>query len=158
MISVFDITLLSIVGLFAVRGLIRGVIKEFFTLLNFIIALLATVLYNDAFISFLQEHLGEQKWLPSVSFALCFFGILLVLTIIESIIYRFMQTSIKGEVSGIMGFILGIIEGAIFSSVIIWLLSHQSFFDHNVIFEGSIFTPLLVKLNPLLNQLRELVP
>ncbi|WP_079708317.1 CvpA family protein [Paraliobacillus ryukyuensis] len=121
--------LLAILLLGILRGLKRGFILQVFHLIGFIVAFIVAALYYDK----LSEHL--PMWIPypelpegeswavfldtlpleaafynAIAFAILFFGVKIILSIISSMLDFVAELPILHSVNGILGAILGFIE------------------------------------------------
>ncbi|GAA5416286.1 hypothetical protein Pryu01_01320 [Paraliobacillus ryukyuensis] len=121
--------LLAILLLGILRGLKRGFILQVFHLIGFIVAFIVAALYYDK----LSEHL--PMWIPypelpegeswavfldtlpleaafynAIAFAILFFGVKIILSIISSMLDFVAELPILHSVNGILGAVLGFIE------------------------------------------------
>lgn len=122
--NVIDILVAVIVGLSAVRGLLRGLSRELADLLRLTgSVLLAYFLYRPA-----AGIIGNYTRLAGpassiVAFILILIAAFLILTLIHYLLSKFMEFAFKGPVERIGGFVSGTVKGAVFAGIILFLIS-----------------------------------
>lgn len=107
-----DIVILLILGIFAVRGFFRGIIKEFFLLIEMIVL----VIFVFYFVTPLQIIISES--VTPVNFITALIvgavGIILILTLLRILFTKIIRTLNLSIIDRALGFISGIFLGLIF--------------------------------------------
>lgn len=122
--STTDIIILLILGIFAIRGFFRGIIKEFFLLAQMI----ALVIFIFYFVTPLQITISET--ITPVNFITALIvgvlGIILITAIIQLFFTKIIKTLNLSIVDRALGFISGIFLGLIFCFLSIQTLLYLS--------------------------------
>lgn len=118
--STTDIIILIVIGLFAIRGFFRGIIREFFLLLE----MLALVIFVFYFVTPLQILISESVTTVNFMTALIVgvLGIILILTILRALFTKIIRTLNLSLIDRSLGFIAGIFLGLLFSFLTIQVL------------------------------------
>jgi len=129
--NILDIVVLAIVALSALRGLLRGLSRELADLIRVIGALLLAYFFYHPVAALIFEHTRLTELAAAlVGFILVLIVSFLLLTIIHYILSKFMEFAFKGPIEKIGGFLSGMIKGAIFASLLVFL---TSFWPHDAV-------------------------
>lgn len=173
MISVLIIGLLL---LGVLRGLKRGFILQVFHLVGFVVAFIVAALYYDQ----LADHLNmwipypnlpeEETWavfldsLPlesafynAVAFAIIFFGVKIILSIISSMLDFVAELPVLHSINGLLGGILGFIESYVVLFVLLYIAALLPLGTVQQAIEHSSVAQFMIEHTPLLSaQLKSL--
>lgn len=157
--SIFDISLLVILGGFALNGLLKGLIRILGNFVGLLFGAYIASHYYLLFFDWWKDWSWCQKWVADhisagkvISFIILFvlvgrlFGLLVI--IIEKI-FKFIAI-IPGSrfINNILGAILGFFEGALFLGLIIYVISRYAiignYFGDQL--TSSTVAPLLIKI------------
>ena len=150
-ISILDLMLIIITILFGFRSLFKGAVKSIFSFLGISAAYLAASLYYQPIAQRLSGFLGRPLWLNIAGFSLIFLVVLILFVIIETSLLRmFTPPNPQRDVAGLLAFIIGLLEGFLFCSVILWILQSPELPNSKTFLQNSIFAPYYLNYNPLL--------
>lgn len=148
--SVIDIVLLIIIGVFAVKGLFKGLIAEVFGILGLILGyVLSFQIYTP--IGKIIESFGvNSKVASSTAFVLSFLLIYIGIFFLGKILSKFFKTIKLGWADKTFGFMFGGAKAAVIISIILSLL--VSFVPSNTSFtkqlKSSFVSKNLLMLTP----------
>lgn len=111
-LTVFDWIVISIVGLSGILALFRGFIREVLSLMTWLIAAFVTVNYFDDVKVMLEPHIPQKMLLLGISTVGLFIVVLVIFSIINALIMRFLQTG--GDISildSALGMVFGVARG-----------------------------------------------
>jgi membrane protein required for colicin V production len=131
-LSYIDIALVIIVILGTVKGYKEGFLMELFSLLGIILGILSGFKLMGIALIYLSSKFNiDEKVLPYIAFAVIFFAILLVVTLLGRSLKLYIDKSFLGRVDQAAGALLGLFKTAFLLSVAIWLLDslHYQFPD-----------------------------
>jgi membrane protein required for colicin V production len=157
----FDGIILLLLGLFAVRGLIKGIILEVLTLLGVITAYFIATRE----MSTLATGIGKGIELPpatltTLSFTIIFVVVFILVRLIAGAISKLIKKSPVGWLDRGGGFCLGMLKGTIIASLIAILVS---LFPLSGIWKSKqdqslLFKPILVVAPAIFNTVRKIFP
>ena len=103
------------------KGLTKGIVKELATLIALIAGIYGAVHFADNIHPFLKEHFSiESSFVPIVSFAITFIGIVLVIRLIGFIADKIIKAVALGFISRLLGGVFGLMKTAfILSSLLL---------------------------------------
>lgn len=112
-LTVFDWGVIVIIGLSALLALFRGFIREVLSLATWIIAATVTIGYFEPVTEMLHpEHIGNKLIASGAATFGLFIGTLLVLTILSSVLIRFLQSGNElSMLDSLMGMAFGVLRG-----------------------------------------------
>lgn len=114
-----DIILLAVIGLFLIRGLARGFVKEVFALGSMVIGFYAASnlhQYLDPHLAIYMDNSGAVK---ALSFVIIFAAIILVSWGISKLIREFLEVTLLAWVDRGAGAVFGMLEGLIICTLLI---------------------------------------
>ena len=141
--TVVDWVFSLIIILFAVGGIIKGFIDNVFGKLAFVAGILLGYLYYKDIAKGLLKDIKIPIAANIIAFLLIFVVVFLVIKIIQMIVARVFQWSILKSLDRTLGFIFGLVEGAVIVCLIIFLLTAQPFVNINPIFEDSFYVNIV---------------
>ncbi len=150
-ISILDLLLVIVTVFFGFRSVYKGAIKALFSFLGISASYLTASLYYKIVSDKLVSLLGSPPWINLAGFSALFLGVLLVFAILEAtILSLFIPNNSGKEVAGLLSFVMGLLEGFLLCSVILWVLENRNLPNSKAIFQNSIFASYYLNYNPLL--------
>jgi len=105
------------------KGFSKGLIFEAATLIAFGLAVWGAVKFHDFLSSWMSDSLGwTSKYLPLISFAVIFIGVILIVIGIAKLLEKFVKAVSLGFVNKLGGAIFGILKFGLILSMIIFFL------------------------------------
>ncbi|MEM9424224.1 MAG: CvpA family protein [Spirochaetota bacterium] len=150
-ISIVDLLLIIVTVFFGFRSLFKGAIKSIFSFLGISASYLAASLYYKPMAEKLTGLLGSPPWLNLAGFSVLFLAVLLVFAILEgTLLQSFVPNAANKDMAGLLAFFMGLLEGFLLCSAILWVLQSRDLPNSKSIFQNSIFAPYYLNYNPLL--------
>jgi len=151
--NTIDVVILVFILFFTIRGLFRGFILEFSTLIGLIVGYLAGITY----LGFLSNLL--QTWMPSVpvsilniiSFSVIFITINILLKIAANLITKTLKFAMLGWLNRLLGALFGLTKSVLILSILVFLISlipWSGDLFSNTGAEESVLFPMLEFLGP----------
>ncbi len=122
MMNSFDILIAVITGFCMVRGLFRGFIKEFFSIIGVFAGFFAATRYYGSIASLISGEIINPAYLPLVAFMVVFTLIYLIISVLGVIIKYLLKITILGWVDRVFGAISGTLKGALIAAVLMLAL------------------------------------
>ncbi|MGA1862232.1 CvpA family protein [Deferribacter thermophilus] len=120
--GIIDIILLIIIGVFAIKGLIKGLIVEVFGILGLILGYLLAYQYYQ-FTAKIVAYLGFNKSVTeAVAFVITFIIIYTLIIIISIILKKFFKKIQLGWADRLGGFLFGFLKSSIILALILSFL------------------------------------
>lgn len=141
--TVVDWVFSLIILLFAVGGVIKGFIDNVFGKIAFVAGILLGYLFYKDIANGLLKDIKVPLAANVIAFLLIFVVVFLVIKIVQMIVARVFQWSILKSLDRTLGFIFGLVEGAVIVCLIIFLLTAQPFININPIFEDSFYVNIV---------------
>lgn len=111
--TVFDIILLSVVGVAAVGGFMRGLVQEVLSLAAWILAALAIRQLHTPLTEALLEYLPNETTTSILAFALLLLIPYAAMKVIANNVGQASRNSILGPIDRVLGFGFGALKGAL---------------------------------------------
>jgi membrane protein required for colicin V production len=106
------------------KGFTKGLIVEVATLVAFGLAVWGGIKFSDFLSGWLKNSFGwNSKYLPVISFAVIFIGILILVFALAKCIQRFVKAVALGFVNKLAGGIFGMLKFGLILSVLIFVLN-----------------------------------
>ncbi len=115
-----DILFFVIMAFAVYKGLSRGFIVAFCSVLGFIIGLAAALKLSTIIAAKLNEHTEATKWMPMLAFILVFVATAIVVNMIGKIVQKTFETAMLGWANRIAGVILYCLIYSIIFSIFIF--------------------------------------
>ena len=141
--TVIDWVFSLIILMFAISGVIKGFIDNVFGKIAFVAGILLGYLFYKDIANGLLKDIKVPLAANVIAFLLIFVVVFLVIKIIQMIVARVFQWSILKSLDRTLGFIFGLVEGAVIVCLIIFLLTAQPFININPIFEDSFYVNIV---------------
>lgn len=116
-----DYCLLGMVGFSALLGLLRGLLREVFSLVLWVGGGVLALRYNHALAAHLQAIIPQDTTRLAVSFALLYLGVLLLGGLVVSLLARLLSSSGLGGIDRLGGVLFGVARGAVIAAVLVTL-------------------------------------
>jgi membrane protein required for colicin V production len=147
-LAVIDIVFLVLACLLAIRGSIRGFIREFLSWPTLALGTLGAVFFYKNGARFLEgRFFPGMKLLPEIlAFAGIFVIIFLAFKILEKILVDIVEGINLGGADRALGAVFGLLEGTALTAVVLFVLAIQPLFDSAALLGSSAFANLLLPL------------
>jgi len=106
-----DIILICIVVLFTARGFFRGLVQEILSLMAFVLAIFLASNFDHLLQPHLILYIDSEITVGALSYALIFFGTLLIVWLITRLIRTMLEISLLGWLDRTAGGVFGLVEG-----------------------------------------------
>jgi len=116
-----DFCLIGLIGLSALIGLFRGLIREVFSLVIWGSAFWIGLHYNPMFAVYLEHAIPTTEARLVVSFLIIFIGILLLGGMLVFLIEKLVTITGLGGTDGLAGLLFGVARGALIVAVLVLL-------------------------------------
>lgn len=146
-VSIIDIIFILIIISCAIFCTIKGFIDELFGVGCPILSGVLGIFFNK-FLSVPLSKYIKQDWLCyTLSFAIIFITVFLILKIIQIIIKKIFDGSIFNSLDRVLGFIFGLLEGVAIVGIILYVINIQPWFlDLKELTSNSFFSRILSPL------------
>lgn len=146
-LTAFDIVLLIVIALLALRGAARGFTDEFFSKAAVICACIAALLFFRALAPLAFQLTGQAAFAPLIAFAAIFLAVYIVIKMVQGIVADILSSLSLASIDHVLGLCLGLVEGLLLAIVIAVFLVQQPFFNADSLLAESflleLFKPLL---------------
>ncbi|MDR2922925.1 MAG: CvpA family protein [Treponema sp.] len=145
-LAVIDIIFLVIIGIFALRCGLRGIVSELMSMAALVLGLLAAIFFFRKTAELIRgKFIPDVKALPEIiSFVAIFIAVFAIMKILETILKEIIIGIKLGGPDRFLGFFLGIAEGLVVVCLLLFLISVQPFVEPAVLLEGSLFADILM--------------
>lgn len=114
-----DIILLAVIGLFLIRGLARGFVKEVFALGSMVVGFLAASNLHQFLDPHLAIYMDNSGAVKALSFVIIFAAVILVSWGISKLIREFLEVTLLAWVDRGAGAVFGALEGLIICTLLV---------------------------------------
>jgi membrane protein required for colicin V production len=102
-----DIVFAVLIVIAIIKGFQKGLIVALFSIIAFVIGIAAALKLSVVVANYLQEHSSvSARWLPALSFAIVFLGVVLLVRLGARLIEKTFQMAMLGWVNRLGGIIL----------------------------------------------------
>lgn len=119
--TIFDYTVLGIMGFTILLGLMRGAIRELFSMLGWILAFYLAKTLNADVIHYLPEAIPTETIKVMAAFVLVFLLVLLLSSLLSILLTSLFKAAGLGGFNRLLGAFAGAIRGLLFVCVLIML-------------------------------------
>jgi membrane protein required for colicin V production len=106
------------------KGVSKGIIKELASLVALIIGIYGAVHFADSIQPYIKNSLSiESSFLPILSFAITFIGIVLVVRVIGFIVDKIIKLVALGFISRVLGGVFGVLKTAFIISALLLIVN-----------------------------------
>ena len=153
-----DVVYLVLMAIACFKGLRKGFIIAFFSVLGFIIGIAAALKLSAVVAVKLATHTGATKWLPAVSFILVFLAVAFLVSVVAKIIQKTFETVMLGWLNRLAGVVLYILLYSIIYSVFLFYAVQLHFINATTIGNSFVY-PYLQPLAPkIINSISSIIP
>jgi membrane protein required for colicin V production len=136
------------------KGFTKGIILEVASLLSLGLAIWVAIQFHNFLLVWMYDSLGwKSNYLPIVSFALLFIGVLVVVFVIAKLIEKVVESVALGFVNKLAGALFGMLKFGIIISLFIFILNaiekKYSFIPADMKNKSLLYQPLS-KIAPLI--------
>ncbi len=153
MLSLADIVIAVIVVVSAGLGLGRGLIREVLSLIAWVGAILVTIYYADTATAALAQYINEEPMRRMVAIALLFLPTLLILSVISSLLARFLLRHHADSHDQLLGLLFGALRGVVIVAIAV-LVGRATALTHEQWWHESTLIPrveaLIAQVSPYL--------
>lgn len=148
--SKFDIFIIIVAIVGAVRGYRRGFILSIFDIGALVAASFCGISLVDAIINWLKHRYTiDTELLPFIAFSIAFIAILIAVKLIGYWIKRTVDdTAFSGAFDGPLGGVIGVLKIMFWASLLFWLINSTHVMDLKKYTKESIFYSSVTKLAP----------
>jgi membrane protein required for colicin V production len=151
--TTLDIIFSLIILFAAIRGSIRGFVKEVGSTASLILGIAAAVLFSGTGSRFLSQYIGDSVWTQLIAFLIIFIVVYLVVKLFENALSSLVERINLEKLDHALGLFIGTAEGLFFVFIILFLLNLQPFFDPAPITQDSFFVRMMEPLLPYAEEL-----
>lgn len=122
LITQFDFIILSIIGISVIFGFFKGFVKSTISFCGLVIAVLLAIELSELFSSFFSKYVSSHSMAVVVSTIVLSILFLLIISIINGILFSFIEPICGGIIDRSFGLCFGFIRGCIYVSFAFYLL------------------------------------
>jgi len=141
--NLLDVIIIACMVFLIVRGIFRGFIREVGSLAGVILGIWLASLYQPQMTDFLKPFLPTGKFLPLISFALIFLGILVFCNVVGWLLKKLVKKIFLGWADRTLGAALAVLKGVIITYFAIVLLTFFVPSKSNIIAESRL-APIII--------------
>ncbi|RYY24075.1 MAG: CvpA family protein [Chitinophagaceae bacterium] len=132
-----DVILVALL-LFAIfKGLRKGFIVAIFSLIAFIVGLVAALKLSTVVAAYLDDSVNiSARWLPFLSFALVFLLVVLLVRLLAAAVESMVEMAMMGWANRIAGVMLYAVLYIVVFSVLLFFATQMNFFDEKTLEES----------------------
>ncbi|MBN2638661.1 MAG: CvpA family protein [Bacteroidales bacterium] len=128
-INILDIILIIPLLWFGYNGYKKGLVIEVASLAAFILGLYFAFYFSNFTANILREYFTiDEKYMAAISFIVTFIGVLFIVLAIGKLLEKVIDVLLLGFLNKFAGAVFGILKGALFLSIIIFVINY---FDPN---------------------------
>jgi membrane protein required for colicin V production len=117
-----DIAILAVIALLVIRGVMKGFIISFASLVALALGIYAAVHFSNYIEGILVENLSPSRtWLPILSFSITFLAVVILVMIIAKALEKIVNLAGMGIINHIFGGIFGLAKGILLVSVLLFI-------------------------------------
>lgn len=141
--TAFDYVILGIVLVSGLLGLLRGLLKEVFSLLAYLLSFLAAIWWGPALIPMLARYIDQAVLTVGLAYFLVFIISLLILGLLNKTIAALVDVTGLGSADRGLGFLFGVVRGVVLVLILV-LIAGWSALPHETWWIESNFAHLAV--------------
>ncbi|MFZ9046657.1 MAG: CvpA family protein [Cyclobacteriaceae bacterium] len=145
-----DIILLVLLAIGAIKGYMKGLVVEVFSLVAFFIGLFFAVEFTTPVA---LEFFEDNPWFNVISIAVflaIFLVIIIVINLVAKVIKKVLNMTFFGLFDSVLGAILGVVKWSLILSVVLWLFSSVGVTLPSSYVDDSFLFPLIAVVGPTL--------
>lgn len=140
--SIVDLIIIVVMCLSVLVGFIRGFIKEVLSVCLWLAAIICAVLYTQDLQLWLVDYIEIPGVRVSAAFAIIFFVVFLVGSLVNRVLANVLQLSGFGLINRLLGVVFGAGRGILLIIAALLLLSPTAI-TKDIMFQESLLVPLL---------------
>lgn len=110
-VTLLDIIVLSVMLISGLLAMVRGFLREIFSIMSWIIAAGVTVYFNKQLLPYVKQYIQQDSAALATTVALLFLGTLLIASIVTARVSDVVLDSRIGALDRTMGFLFGLARG-----------------------------------------------
>ena len=145
---IIDIILLGLMIMAVVKGLKRGFVVALFSMIAFILGLVAALKLSTVVAAYLDDTINvSAKWLPFLAFGLVFIVVVLLVRLMAAVIQSTMEMALLGWVNKIAGIFLYVIMYILIFSVLLFFAVQMNFLNQDTLDKSATY-PYIEPVGP----------
>lgn len=150
--TLVDIIALAIVAVSALVALLRGFVREVFSLIAWILAVVVAARFGESAAGWLTGLIGNEQARAVTGFLVLFFVTLFIGHALSVALVRLMKTSGLRATDRTLGLVFGVLRGVVVVGVAVMVLWATPMRDHQMYTQAAL-RPLLVPVATFLHRL-----
>ncbi|MCF7943345.1 MAG: CvpA family protein [Spirochaetia bacterium] len=146
--EVLDIIALIVLLVAALRAMFKGFVKEFMAKAGILIGFLGALMFSSLLAGYLDDRFALGNWSNIISFILLFAAGFLLSQIAASTVRSVLEGLHLAFLDNILGFLLGLLEGAVLISFAVYILRLQTVLDVEMFLTQSRVVEFLEPIAP----------
>ncbi|MBN1685824.1 MAG: CvpA family protein [Spirochaetales bacterium] len=151
-INPLDIVFIVLIGAGAIRCAFKGFIAEIMSFAALILGVVAAVFFSKAGAGLIDTYVGFSNWNQIIAFLVIFIVVYLLVKLLEGILHRILDKIQLERLDRVLGFFLGLVEGALAVVLIIYIMRVQPIFDLQALLDKSVISRFVLEIIPLVPQ------
>lgn len=119
--TIFDYVVLGMIGFSILVGLMRGAIRELFSVLGWVLAFYLANRFNAEVIAYMPEQIPGEAVKAMASFLVVFLLVLFVSTLLALLLTSLMKAVGQGGLNRVLGGLAGAIKGVLVVCILVML-------------------------------------
>lgn len=141
-----DYVFLAIILIAVIRCAIRGFVAEILSMAALILGIGFAVFFSSSATAIVENYIGESFWSPIIAFLAIFLVVYLVVKILQGLLSRVIEKIHLDKLDRSLGLFLGLLEGIIVITLIVFILQVQPFFNTQELLENGFITGIILKI------------
>lgn len=138
-----DICFILILVIFIISACVKGFVKELFGKISVIASLALGVVFTPKLEVYVNKSIANTAVAKAISFLLIFVVVFLIVRILQHFVEKLFAGDIMKSLDRSLAIVLGLVEGLVVCTAVLFVLLNQNFFDASGLIEGSLFYSLL---------------
>ena len=119
--TIFDYLVLGIIGFSILVGLMRGVIRELFSVLGWVLAFYLANKFNGEVMRYIPEQVPGEQVKAIAAFVLVFLTVLLLCTLVALLLTTLLKAIGLGGLNRVLGGVAGAAKGVLIVCILVLL-------------------------------------
>lgn len=121
-LNYFDVVLLALLGVFAVRGAMRGFLDEVAGLVGLVAGVYAAGLFYTPLGQYMSPIFRESSWAFVLAYVLILIGVMLVVALIARVLHKVLKVAYADWLNHLAGAVAGGLKGLLACIIAVALL------------------------------------
>jgi membrane protein required for colicin V production len=152
-LSGIDIVFIIIIVILAIRCTFRGFVTELLSMAALLLGVIGAVLFSSKAVPIIEHYLGDTYWNKIIAFLAVFLIVFIIVKIFQGLLNKLIEKIHLQKLDRALGFLLGLLEGVLLVSLILFVLQVQPFFEVSNLIKESIIAGYLAPLLPYVSDL-----